>query len=110
MKRKDKHLVITFDKLKKETIDFINILYKDINQNDRRCFDFDEDGSSTIVILYEIIDGVLQQFDENTHHGSCILTDTETEFLVREMMSQGFIDGTEPYSFLEVNEDSVILS
>ena len=78
-----KKKTIQINQLPNDVSNYINELVRDIVENDRSCFD----EGDKISFPYDVIDGVIQPFDENTHHGNTILTDEETETLVRLLMT-----------------------
>lgn len=80
---------IQINQLPTDVKNYINGLVTDIIENDRSCFD----EGNKISFPYEVIDGVIQSFDENTHHGNTILTDEETEKLVTLLMTCPLIGG-----------------
>ena len=101
-----KEKVITNEQLREQTRRYVTDLYKDINDNNRRCFDF---GGPDISINFETINGVVQPHDCNSQYGNVILNDEESTFLVNEMMEQGFISPNQ-VGFLEVEPNKMVLS
>jgi hypothetical protein len=95
----NKELTIEIVQLPNDLIEYLNVLLKNIFDNDRSCF---EEGVK-ISFVYEIINGVIQPFDENTHYGNTILTNEETHHLVNGFLECHII-GDNSGGFITVND------
>jgi hypothetical protein len=81
-----------------------------MNTYENRFIDSEDLDSNPMSISfeYEVIDGEVQEFDDDTHSGSQILSDEETKEIVEKLKSDGHISDNENGQ-IDVYDDMIVI-
>jgi hypothetical protein len=81
-----------------------------MNTYENRLVDCDRlDGNPmSVSFVYEVVDGVITDPDDDTHYGMNILSDEETIMVVRKLMDEGFVSNNEN-GMIEVYDDMIVI-
>jgi len=107
-----RHIVIEFTQVSDEIIQKVYDLYKRLKEEypDEQDFPDEKDYQPyTIDFEYETENGVVLPFTENSHYGTMILSDEESEEWVKYFMSIGVISPNE-CGMLQITETEFILT
>jgi hypothetical protein len=98
-----RHIVIEFTQVSDDVIQKVNDLFKRLRE------DSPDEEEYTIDFEYETENGVVLPFTEDSHYGTMILTDTESEEWVKYFMSLGVISPNE-CGMLQITESEFMIT
>jgi hypothetical protein len=96
-------IIIEFTQVSDEIIQKVNDLFNKFRS------DLPDEEEYTIDFEYETENGVVLPFNEDSHYGTMILTDQESEEWVKFFMSSGVISDNE-CGMLQITETEFILT